>query len=414
MQDTEFVYSGDEYFEKLWNMIDNSKTCCWIITYHMKKSFIADETLRRLTKAAERGVNVVLYVDWLNYYLDNDLVLKLQKAGGKVEWLNSMNLIFRSMSDIAIFTKGIFKRHHEKISLIDNTVIIGSANFDIEYGESKYGNNRFFDLNLFVKNRCINSSQDFFFDVAQTYGFKLTRQNIPEYEDEELSIVVSEPVVFRHDIQELLLQKINQAQKRIIIAQGYYFHIKKVHKALKRAAERGVHIELITTKERDQPVYKDLVNSKLAKRFLEIGGKVSEMTNKIFHTKMYIIDDHLILGSFNNDKWSWSMNSEVVFSCSNKELTQQGFEIIEKLKNETQEVKLSFSKIVKGWLARFWRGFLRTSEYVMNGKKNYKYFILNSYIDDPTNPIEERHALRMSRVVKSKINTSKLNMMIYY
>jgi cardiolipin synthase len=409
----ELVDSGDEYFEKLWEKIDNSKICCWIITYHMKKSFISDETLRRLIRAAERGVDIVLFVDWLNYYLDHNLVAKLRKAGGKVEHLNTMDYGDRFLSSLEIFTKHIFKRHHEKVSLIDDTVIIGSANFDMEYGEKRYGNNRFRDLNIFIKGRCITQSQELFICVANTYGFNLKMHKIPEIENDDLNIIVSEPLYYRHEIQELLLKKIEEAKSRIIIVQGYFYPIKKMQKALKRAAKRGVEIEVITTKERDQPVYKDLTNDKLTKKILQMGGKVSEMVDRILHTKMYIIDDHLILGSFNHDKWSWSMNSEVVLSCSIKEITDLGFQIKEKYKLDTQEVKLSLTKKVKSVFAGFWKWFLKNSEYVMNTKKDYKYFILNSYVDDITNPIEERHALRMKKVEKYKINTSTLNMLTF-
>ena len=413
MQDFQLVYSGDEYFDKLWDAIDNSKKCCWIVTYHMKKSFIADETLRRLAGAAKRGVDVVLYVDWLNYYLDQSLIVKLQKAGGRVECLNSMSLKTRFFSAIAIFTKYIFKRHHEKVSLIDDTLVIGSSNFDIEYGGVKYGNNKFCDLSVFIKNRCIVQSQDFFRNIAKTYGYELEPHLIHDIEDKSLSLEVSEPLHFRHDIQELLLRKINEAKTRVIIAQGYFFHIKKVHKALKRASERGVEIRLITTKERDQPVYKDLVNTKLAKKLMAIGGKVSETTGKIFHAKTYIIDDHLIMGSFNNDKWSWSMNSEVVLSCSNKAITDQAFKIIENFKKDTQDVKMGLVQVIKSSTSGFWKWFLRTSEHVMNTKKNNKYFILHSYVDDDSNPIEERYAMRMKRIENFKINTSTLSMITY-
>ena len=412
MSDVQFIDSGDEYFDKLWELIDNSKTYCWILTYHMAKSFIADETLRKLKKAAERGVDVVVYVDWLNYHLDNELVDDLKRAGGRVEALNDMNIFTRRFRNFGVFTKNIFKRYHEKICLIDDSVVIGSANFDLEYGEYKYGNNTFYDLNMIVKKSCIKDSQQLFLEIADRFGYQLTPHEVEEFSDQGLEVLHCEPNYFRHDIQEELLYKIHNAKERIIMAQGYYYNIKKVVSALKKAAERGVKIELYTTRNRDQMVYKDLVNVKITKKIRAFGARVREMTDRILHTKAYIIDDELIAGSFNNDKWSWSMNSEMCLACNNPAVTARAMKIMDQIKNNTQVVQKKFSKMVAGTFSGFWKMFLSMSEFMMNGKKNYKDFLLQSYIYDQQNPIEERFALRMRRVEKYSLNTSTLSLMI--
>lgn len=413
MDDIELVSQGDEYFEKLWDLIDSSETCCWIITYHMKKSFVADETLRRLIKAARRGVDVVLYIDWLNFY-PNDIYLGLlRQAGAKVEHLNSMNFIMRALNNAPIFSKGIFKRHHEKIALIDNTLILGSANFDIEYAGPKYGNGKFIDINIFIKNRSINLIQDYFSSVAETYKFNLPRPSIPEIEDDNLTTIFSEPAFPNYEIQEIILNKIENSKKKITIAQGYYFHIKKIYKALKRASRRNVKIKLITTRDRDQPVYYDLVNSSLAKKLLDIGSRVLETEKHIFHTKMYIIDDEVFIGSFNNDRWSWSMNSEAMIATGHKKVKEDAIKILKGLNSELNEVRRAKFKLFNGIKAKFWRYFLKASEYVMNAKKNYKYFMLHSFVDDYV-PIEERYAMRMSKVMRTLVNTSTMNLMNYF
>jgi phosphatidylserine/phosphatidylglycerophosphate/cardiolipin synthase-like enzyme len=66
----EIIQDGDQFFETLWNQIDGAEKCVWILTYHMVDNFIPNETLRRCIAAADRGVSVVLYVDYLNYFPD--------------------------------------------------------------------------------------------------------------------------------------------------------------------------------------------------------------------------------------------------------------------------------------------------------------------------------------------------------
>jgi len=76
-------------------MIDEAQTNVWILTYHMVKNEVPNETLRRLISAADRGVNVVLYIDWINYWPDPILIQKLKDAGGTVRALIPMDPIGR-------------------------------------------------------------------------------------------------------------------------------------------------------------------------------------------------------------------------------------------------------------------------------------------------------------------------------
>lgn len=91
------IEDGDEFFEELWRMIDNSEKCCWILTYHMVDDSIANTTLTKLIQAAKRGVSVVLFVDNLNFWLNPQLAQELMENGGIVKSLNPLNPITRFM-----------------------------------------------------------------------------------------------------------------------------------------------------------------------------------------------------------------------------------------------------------------------------------------------------------------------------
>lgn len=60
--------------EELWKQIDNSTNYCWILTYAMDDSLIANTTFRKLMNASRRGVDVVLFVDDLQQYTNKNLV----------------------------------------------------------------------------------------------------------------------------------------------------------------------------------------------------------------------------------------------------------------------------------------------------------------------------------------------------
>ena len=53
-----------------------------IATYDMDHKIVAGTTMQKLINAAKRGVKVYLIVDDLNFYVEPQLIKKLQAAGG--------------------------------------------------------------------------------------------------------------------------------------------------------------------------------------------------------------------------------------------------------------------------------------------------------------------------------------------
>jgi cardiolipin synthase len=118
---------GDEFYSKLWEYIDSSKQFCWILTYAMDSSLTANITFRKLSNAAKRGVDVVLFVDDLQQYTNKQAVQQLTNAGGMYVSLNPTWSKFWHIP-----TQEFFRRHHEKLIIIDDHAIIGSANLEVQ------------------------------------------------------------------------------------------------------------------------------------------------------------------------------------------------------------------------------------------------------------------------------------------
>ena len=413
MDNFELYDSGDKFFEEVWDLIDNSKTNCWILTYHMAESFIADETLRRLIKAAERGVSVVLVVDWLNDYKDKTLSEKLIRSGGQILRTNSMKQIPLFSMKVQFMANNPFERFHQKIMLIDDTVLLGSSNFDIDYGGNIYGNNTFYDFNLKIRRKNIMEVKEVFFRIAERFGYKLKDFNSDEEVDENLEYLSSEPYYAKWDIQEKMLEMIERATSRIIIINGYYYKIKQFTSAIERAKARGVHVDLFTSKRRDQPVYKSFTNYGLTKGFLLQGVNVYESSESILHAKALIADDELTLGSFNSDRWSWSINNEFNIYYKNKAAC-------EKVINTLKESSIKFNPVVKAesshiikFIKGFWHRFLLVSEKFMSARKDMKYFIPHAYIHDSNITIEERHIKGLKLLEVNTNHTFKFNLFIH-
>ena len=76
--------------------------------------------------------------------------------------------------------------------------------------------------------------------------------------------------------------------------------------------KRGVEVDIVTARNRDQPCYKGFLNSYLFSNLKLKGAHVREEPFKYLHMKAISVDDGKImtLGSFNQDHWSFYCNNE--------------------------------------------------------------------------------------------------------
>lgn len=120
---------------------------------------------------------------------------------------------------------------------------------------------------------------------------------------------------------------IKQAQTNIRIIQPYVQNIDELEDLLIEAMEkRGVKVEIITARNRDQPCYKTFLNSYLFARLHEKGAVVHEEPFKFLHMKAIEVDDGkmMTLGSFNQDHWSFYCNNEAnILLQKNKSLAHE-------------------------------------------------------------------------------------------
>lgn len=110
-----------------------------------------------------------------------------------------------------------------------------------------------------------------------------------------------------------VLDIIKQAKHSIKIIQPYVQNVEELEDLLVEAMEkRGVEVEIVTARIRDQPVYRTFLNADLFKYLKSHGAIVYEEPYKFLHMKAVVVDDgkFITLGSLNQDIWSFYCNNE--------------------------------------------------------------------------------------------------------
>lgn len=98
-----------------------------------------------------------------------------------------------------------------------------------------------------------------------------------------------------------MVEMIEKAEKRIRIIQPYVQNVAKIEDKLKDALKRGVEVEVVTARTRDQPCYMGLLNSEIFGELIDLGAVVKEEPFTFLHMKVVEIDHgrEITLGSLN-------------------------------------------------------------------------------------------------------------------
>ncbi|CAD8186135.1 unnamed protein product [Paramecium pentaurelia] len=366
---------GDEFYQKLWQMIDESKTYCWILTYAMDKSLAANITLYKLINAQQRGVNVVLFVDDLQGHYNNKLTKLFQSYGGVFLNLNPL-------SAFKIYGQEFFRRHHEKMAVADHKAIFGTSNIESHYGGVKWGKQTFHDINTYTEGRHLSYNlQKHFMYLASLYKIQLNPHKPTPNEDLLYTFNAFPPYYeffkthppFNRQIQTQIIESIKNAKDNIKIVQAYYYSVRIFEKHLREAMDRGVKVEIITADKRDQPVYRYAFNRILFQGVIHRNLKVYEFPEQLLHMKGYVFDNNqLFYGSFNNDRWSWKLNHEFNILTEDENEIKMFMDIYNETKLRTRQIDYKKTGTPLRWIKmKFWEWFIYQSEILMSKNQGY-------------------------------------------
>ncbi|MES2184359.1 MAG: cardiolipin synthase ClsB [Pseudomonadota bacterium] len=113
-----------------------------------------------------------------------------------------------------------------------------------------------------------------------------------------------------NDIERQYRAAIRTARQRVVIANAYFFPGYLLIKEMRRAAKRGVEVDLILQGQPDMPIVKTAA-SMLYHHLLHAGVRIHEYCDRPLHGKVALMDDAwATVGSSNLDPLSLSLNLE--------------------------------------------------------------------------------------------------------
>ena len=302
------VYSdGDRAFEAMWDAIAAARSRVWLNTYTLEPDRVGRRTLDRLVQAAERGCRVILVYDRVgSFRLSESDLAPLRAAGATILAYNPVFRLWTGFSRLV--------RNHRKILIADDVGFCGGMNVAEEYAGERYGSGFFRDTHLRAAGPCV---RDLARLVAQIVG-EMTRRmprwfEAPARCDDGSLVQILESNVRRERraIQKALRYTVIRSVDRCYLTTPYFVPPRRLMRALRGAARRGVDVRVLTAGRSDVPLV-HLASQHLYGRLLRAGVRIYEMWGRTLHAKTATIDGvYASVGSFNLDHWSDRRNLEV-------------------------------------------------------------------------------------------------------
>jgi cardiolipin synthase len=356
----ELLENGEAYFPRVFEAMRQAKTEILLETFIVFEDKVGDELQEVLIAAAQRGVRITASLDGFGCgELSTGYLGALSEAGVRIQ-------IF----DPAPKTLGIrtnwFRRLHRKIVVVDGTIaFIGGINFSADH-LADFGPEAKQDYSVEVQGPAVADIHHFALlqsgrPAHAKYWWQRRRQRRSELaftdHDGQVRLVYRDNGEHPTDIEEVYRQVLRSAQRRVVIANAYFFPGYRLLREIRNAARRGVDVRLIL---QGQP---DMMAAKLAARMtydylLKSGVQIYEYCDRPLHGKVALVDeDWSTVGSSNLDPLSLSLNLEANVLIRDRAFNRDLFERLEDLSNNHCKV-MSADKSPRGRVWHMTVGFL--------------------------------------------------------
>jgi cardiolipin synthase len=305
--------NGEAYYPRVFEAIAQARREVLLETFILMDDKVGRQLQQALLQAARNGAQVHVLVDgWGSPDLGPELLGPLLAAGVRVRSYEPVRGLFgRRLS--------MFRRMHRKLVVVDDTVtFVGGINYSIDH-LAEYGPMAKQDYAIEIAGPLVSQIRAFCREALHTpqprrhsWHWRRERGDGPAAAaaPEAAALVTRDNEHHTRDIEMQYRAALRWARKRVVIANAYFFPGYRLLQEIRRAARRGVWVDLIVQGEPDLAIVR-FAASMLYAHLIRAGVRVHEYCQRPFHGKVAVVDDEwATVGSSNLDPLSLALNLE--------------------------------------------------------------------------------------------------------
>lgn len=375
--------TGKEKFDDLLPALRAAKQSIHLEYFNFRNDSISKELFAILVRKAAEGVKVRALFDGFGNS-SNNRPLRTRH----LDSLRARGVEIYEFDPIRFpWINHVFHRDHRKIVVIDGVVAYtGGMNVADYYitGKPEFGEWR--DIHTRVEGDAVGELQKVFLnfwnrvthqnvhgaeyypgerDARNDFGM-LKQDTTPTAGSKIIGVVNRDPCETPRIIHDTFVHAIEHAEKQILIINPYFTLCRHIKRALKKAARRGVDVQIMVSQKSDIPVTPRVVEYN-AHKLMKAGVKMYFFTGGFHHSKIMMVDSlYAFVGSANLNSRSLSFDYECNMLVADRYTTAQLQEIFYHDRDTrcfmlTPELWKNWDrwKKTKGWIFHFLSPFVK-------------------------------------------------------
>ncbi len=307
-----FFFEGDDFFAALQDSIRKAHVSIDIEFYYFASDEIGASFAKLLTQKVAEGVEVRLIYDALGCLrTDASFFAELEQQGIAVKPFHPLFPISEHLG----------RRDHRKLMVVDGEVgFVGGFNLSSEYSARFRGPEAWRDTGLGIwedvsvqrLKRLFQENWEGLWYLAKMDVVELWRGELrPDWQQSKFHMIPNHGWRRKSLIRQEYLAAIIHAKRCIHLTNPYFIPDRGIRRALRRAAQRGVEVALLTAGVTDVRIARWAGQATYA-RLLGAGVRLFEYQGRFLHAKSATVDgEWFTVGTSNIDHISFFRNLEV-------------------------------------------------------------------------------------------------------
>lgn len=309
----ELLVNGEAYYPRVFDAIAAARREVLLETFILFDDKVGRALQQALIAAARNGASVHVLVDgWGSPDLPPDFLAPLEAAGVKLRAFEPVRRLFGTRVNL-------FRRMHRKLLVVDGErAFVGGINYSIDH-LAEFGPKAKQDYAIEIQGPLVAQIQAFCrASLAQPQPPR--RRWLPRWRwrraaaapegGASAAFVTRDNAEHPTDIEHQYRAALRRARERVIIANAYFFPGWRLLTDLRRAARRGVQVDLVLQGEPDM-AFVQTAASLLYRHLIRAGVRVHEYCKRPLHGKVAVVDGQwATVGSSNLDPLSLGLNLE--------------------------------------------------------------------------------------------------------
>jgi cardiolipin synthase len=337
------LVAGKQRLDALLALIDNAQHSLRLLYYIYTDDRTGRMVRSAMERALDRGVKVSLILDGFGSSARPDFFVPLEQRGADV------------CHFLPRFGRRYLLRNHQKLALADEKVaIVGGFNVEDDYFDDKKG---WRDLGIQVEGPAAKRLAGYFDALARwTHRprprLRALRRALSHWsnpKDGQVCWLLGGPTRRLSPWARTLRLDVRQALKLDVIA-AYFAPTPRMMRAIESVPRRGGIARVITPSKTDHDVAIAAARHTYH-RLLGRGVEVYEYQRLKLHTKLFVIDDVVHIGSANFDVRSLFLNLEIMLRIEDKHFADHMRRYFEGEMADSRRIRPAIHERA-GWLTR--------------------------------------------------------------